>query len=84
MPIIYRYGEVDATPYMRRVVGMMVMYAILWIVISLSRFTREGWGGIHVSYLLGSEGLLLCGLLVLHIYVISRFGWARFFGLIAD
>jgi hypothetical protein len=84
LPTIYRYGDVDATPYMRRVVGMMIMYAILWVVISLSRFAREGWSGIHVSYLLGGEGFLLCGLLLLHLYVISRFGWTRFFRLIAN
>lgn len=84
IPTIYRYGSADATPYMRRVVAMMVMYPVLWIAISFSRFAKEGWSGIHFNYLLGGEVFLLGGFLILHIYVVTRFGWRRFVSLLSE
>lgn len=82
---IYRHDGGDATPYVRCFLGMSVFYPICWLAASLFRtFRGDGWHSFYLNYLVSGELFLLAGFLLLHLYLISRYGWRKFFRLVYD
>lgn len=69
-----------------RILGLIFAFPVFWGVAVIIRvFVRgEGWKSFYLNYLFGGLKFLLIGFLAFHIYVISKYGWRKFFGLIFE
>jgi uncharacterized membrane protein len=82
---VYEGGEKDATPYVKRFIGLLVCYPVAWLGVSFIRIYRgASWDWSELKHLLHGETILLGFFIVLHLYAISKYGWRRFFQLIRE